>query len=125
MLLFLIEQDVSDSPALIERNPRNDAGMIAVSRNHLSILMQQRVHAFLAELIIGRHLLPHENSHMVRQIQENRILDFLVLPYAVKAHGADHLQILKKRLAIRRRHEAVRPVSLVENQALVQRKVIK
>ena len=77
------------------------------------------------EAIGAGHLLPDQQSQAIGPVEVAGILDLLVLANAIETHRLGQLHVAAQSVPIRRRHAAVGPVPLIENQAQLEGPVIQ
>ena len=77
------------------------------------------------ETIRARHLAPNEKSQFIGVVIKIRIFYFLVFTRAVESHRLARLYISFQGFRGGRREIAFFPIPLIENEFLIQRRVIQ
>src|SRR4029077_11242230 len=81
-------RQIGHTPGFVECDPRHDARVAHVALHRRGELAREAQHGLGSEAIDAWHLLPNQESECIGPIQVARILDLLMLAYAVEAHSA-------------------------------------
>src|SRR5262245_23887444 len=118
-------QNLTGTPAFVDRNPSDDRGMIVVSRNHLLPLLRKTLYILLTKIVGICHFPPDDEPHPVAPVEPARIFNLLMLASAVQSKGLRHLNVVLNRLVGWWRQQAVWPVALIKHQLQVVRRVVQ
>src|SRR5215208_5864962 len=125
VLLRWMTGQVRHAPGLVERHPGDDTGMADVTEQRGGPLPGKTIDATQGEAIGAGHLLPDQETQAIRPVEIPRILDLLVLANAIEPHRLGKLDVAAQSIVIRRRHAAVGPVPLVQDESQLKRAVVQ
>ena len=117
--------DEGHAPALVQRHPGDQAGMVVVAGNCLGHVAHHVALLAVAQPIGAGQLAPHQQTHLVSPVQVAGILKLLMLTRAVVAHLQGQFDVLTQCIIAGSGQQTVGPVALVEDQALEERGVVQ
>src|SRR3954465_6344787 len=86
------------APRFVVRHPYHHARVAVVALDRFGPLLQRAANRRAREAVRGGHLLPHQETEPVSPVEIARMLDLLMLPHAVEAHGLRKLHVSTQRL---------------------------
>ena len=125
MLLHGLGLNLAYAPGLVERGPGDDAGMIVVLMNDLEPFSGKLFYCIIGILIGGSHLAPYQHALHIAPVQETLVLNLLMFPEAVVTQGMDLVDILDQCLLAGRCQMRILPVTLIQDQPLIQRMTVQ
>ena len=124
-LLTCIGVNLPHTPALIERHPADDRGMVEVPVDKALQRIGDIADFLIAEEVGAWHFAPDQKTHFVRPVVISRVFHLLMLSRSVVSEVQRQLNILPDGFIRRRRDQRIRPVALVKDQALIDRAVVE
>src|ERR1035437_8683111 len=93
-LLLLVSKNIIDPPALIDRYPNNDGGMVVVLLDYILPLLREAMDVQAVEGMSVGHLTPHDQAQLVSPIEPPRVLYLLMLSNPVQPEALRHLNVV-------------------------------
>ena len=125
MLLHGLGLNLAYAPGLVERGPGDDAGMIVVLMNDLEPFSGKLFYCIIGILIGGSHLAPYQHALHIAPVQETLVLNLLMFPEAIVSKLMDLVDILDQCLLAGRCQMRILPVTLIQDQPLIQRMTVQ
>ena len=125
MLLHRIRFNLAHAPGFIHRSPGDDTGMVIILADDLCPLSGKLFHSFIGILIGCSHLAPYQHTLHITPVQETLVLCLLMFPEAIVSKLMDLVDILDQCLLAGRCQMRILPVTLIQDQSLIQRMTVQ
>ena len=125
MLLHRIRFNLAHAPGFIHRSPGDDTGMVIILADDLCPLSGKLFHSFIGILIGCSHLAPYQHTLHITPVQETLVLCLLMFPEAIVSKLMDLVDILDQCLLAGRCQMRILPVTLIQDQPLIQRMTVQ
>ncbi|CCZ35826.1 putative uncharacterized protein [Firmicutes bacterium CAG:646] len=125
VLLHLSGLDLAYAPGFIKWSPGNNTGMIVILFYNFHPLSDKFTHCIIRILVSGSHLAPHQHPFYITPIQESFIFNLLMFSQSIVTQSLNLLNIFDQRLLTGRCQMRIFPISLIQNQPLINRTTVQ
>ena len=119
-MFYLSGLNLAYTPGLVEWCPGNDTRVVVVLTYDLHPFLCKFFYCIIGILVSSCHLTPYQHSFYITPVQESFIFDLLMFAKSIITKRMNLIDIFNQRFLTRRCQVRIFPITLIQDQSLVQ-----